>query len=247
MTNPHISEHPLFPPHLAIGPSDHDCYNPAKCFTAAKQWLTNQDLRVPPTCLCSSIAAILDPWRRSLLPDPAFKHLQPLATLVSHSTATPALTIRRHFFATARLLQLHLPEWLRAANLPLQADRVANAPFSSDPHPAHPGLMPFLDLLDDVHATVRRLTDTAPDSELVYPASATDATARAGTTALGLPPVGTPTPWPQRDLLPNLVSSLSTDAAVLAPLNRGRPHLELHVRRLQRNTLSTIRRMASLR
>ena len=245
MTSPHISEHPLFPPELPSSPQDHDCSTPANCHNAAARWLSNPDIPIPPHCICPSLAAILTPWRRHLQSHPTFKRLPKLAAIISRTAGTPRQAVRRHLVAVSRTFTVHLPAWLNTAGLNAQANAIARHQFSLSPYPGHPNQPSFLDLMEDINNTLLHLAAQAPQHQLEYLPAARNATNLAGTTASALDPTGTPKLWPARDLLANLASRTATQAALLAPRQPADTQLRLAILLLQRNTLSTLRRMAT--
>ena len=247
MTNPvHIEEHPLFPSRLRAEPQDHDCSVPGQCLQVTTEWLTDQSRPLPPMCICPAIAAVLHPWRKQLPPEDREQHLSLLATAVANTSGDSASTLRRHLTAVSTLTGYHIPLWLDAAGLDLQAHRVRTNATSPDEPPKPSQVALLLELLSDVDEDIDRFLDKTPYHQLNYPAAASRAVHEAGTPFLALEPPGTERYWPSRNLLANIATSLTKDAATLIPYERQGALLQATVGKLQQDTLSAIRRMATL-
>ena len=245
---PGIEDHPLFPAEIPTRSQNHECSSRDQCLQTTLHWLNSDEQHAQhPHCICPSITTVIQAWKKHLPPDDRHLRLPPLAPIIASTSAAPETVLKRHLIAVAQLTNHHLPLWLETAGLALQADRIRAHATRADRPPTQVETLALLNLLDSVHNDVTSFLDRSPEEQLTYPAAASKAVHRSGTACLALDPKGLPTLWPSRNLIANLAETLTTDAAILLPYQRGGSYLDLPIRRLQRNTLSTIRKMATLR
>ena len=114
-------------------------------------------------------------------PEDREQRLSLLATVVTNTSGNPASTLRRHLTAVSRLTGYHIPLWLEAACLDLQAHHVRNNATSPDEPPTPSQVTLLLELLSEVHEDIERFLDKTPDHQLNYPKAASKAVHEAGT------------------------------------------------------------------